>query len=80
MINSSTKRPLYVSTDGDAGPYIMVPVQQLEELRRLLDKSNVAYWVDEGAISLNGKPEITVVNLRRNADADAVQRLLDNAP
>lgn len=79
MIDISTNNPLRVSTDGDAGPYIMVPVEQIDHVRRLLDANNVPYWVDEVAISLDGKPEITVVNLGGGADADAVQAMLDNA-
>jgi hypothetical protein len=63
MIDSSTKSPLYVSTDGTAGPYIMVPVSQLAEVRRALDARKVRYWVDENAISLDGEPEVTVINL-----------------
>ena len=79
MIDASTKKPLYVSADGDAGPYIMVPVQQIDDVRTLLDANNIPYWVDEDAISLDGKPEVTVVNLGPGADAATVQKLLDNA-
>lgn len=79
MIDVSTKKPLYVSTDGDAGPYIMVPVQQIDDVRTLLDANNIPYWVDEDAISLDEKPEVTVVNLGHGADAATVQNILDNA-
>jgi hypothetical protein len=79
MNDLSTKKPLCVSIDGDAGPYIMVPVQQIAAVRALLDAKNISYWVDEDAISLDGKPEVTVVNLGHDADAAAVQELLDNA-
>lgn len=78
MIDASTSRPLYVSTDGDSGPYIMVPVRQIDDVRALLDANGVPYWVDEDAISLDGKPEVTVVNLGRGADPAAVQDILDN--
>lgn len=80
MIDISTKKPLHVSTDGDAGPYIMVPVQQIDDVRRLLDANDIHYWVDEMAVSLDGKPEITVVNLGRGADPEAVQSILDIVP
>ena len=30
MIDEMTKASLHVSTDGDAGPYLMVPVTQLD--------------------------------------------------
>ena len=79
MIDISTKKPLYVSTDGDAGPYIMVPVQQIDDVRTLLDDNNILYSVDEDAISLDGKPAVTVVDLGHGADAASVQSILDNA-
>jgi hypothetical protein len=72
--------PVYVSTDGDAGPYIMVPVVQLERVTTVLDSSHVAYWVDEEAISLDGKPEVAVINLRQGSNPAAIQTILDNIP
>jgi len=79
MTDVTTQRALQVSTDGTAGPYIMVPVSQLDDVKRLLDGARVPYWVDENAISLNGTPEIAVVNLGRVVDASAVQAVLDSA-
>ena len=79
MIDVSTKQPLSVSTESDAGPYIMVPVEQIDDVRGLLDANDVPYWVDEYAISLDGKPEVTVVNLDRGSDPAAVQSILNNA-
>ncbi|MDZ4658331.1 MAG: hypothetical protein SH868_12200 [Bythopirellula sp.] len=79
MIDVSTKNPVYVSTDGKAGPYIVVPVLQIEEVRTLLDANDVSYWVDEDAISLNGEPEITVINLGHGSEAATVQKILDSA-
>jgi hypothetical protein len=78
MIDTTTDKPLCVSTDGDAGPYIMVPVPQLERVRALLDANKVRYWVDEEAISLDGKPEVAVINLGRESDPKRIQRLLDS--
>lgn len=78
MTDTKTKKVLRVSTDGTAGPYIMVPVSQLEEVRRLLEVRGVRYWVEENAISLDGAPEVAVINLGRGGDADAVQAVLDS--
>ena len=80
MIDTTTRQPLYVSTDGNAGPYIMVPVTQLNDVRTLLDGNKVAYWVDEEAISVDGKPEIAVINLGHGSNSEMVQRLLDGIP
>ena len=78
MTDTTTKKPLRVSTDGTAGPYIMVPFAQLDDLRRLLDGRHIRYWVEENVISLDGGPEIAVVNLGRGGDAAAVQAVLDS--
>ncbi len=80
MMDTTTHRPLSVSTDGGAGPYIMVPVEQLDKVRVLLDTNKVSYWVDGEAISLDGKPEIVVVNLEHRSDPTMIQRFLDNIP
>jgi hypothetical protein len=78
MNDATTQQPLRVSTDGTAGPYIMVPVSQLDEVKRLLNNRQIHFWVDENAISLNGIPEIAVINLGRVADARVVQGILDS--
>jgi hypothetical protein len=80
MIDTTTRRPLYVSTGGGAGPYIMAPVSQLDDVRALLDAHRVSYWVDEEAISVDDRPEIAFVNLGLAADPAMVQRLLDSIP
>ena len=80
MIDTATRMPLSVSTDGDAGPYIMVPVGQLDKVILLLDANNVSYWVDEEAISLDGKPEVAVINLGHGSNPATVQSLLDSIP
>ena len=77
MTDATTQQRLRVSTDGTAGPYITVPVSQLDEVRELLKRRHIHYWVDENAISLNGTPEIAIVNLGRGADASVVQNILD---
>ncbi len=80
MIDTTTRLPLSVSTDGNAGPYIMVPVAQLDKVKALLDANKLPYWVDEEAISLDGKPEIAVINLGHRSDPATVQRLLNSIP
>ncbi len=74
MTDATTQQRLQVSTDGTARPYIAVPVSQLDEIKRLLDSERVHYWVDENAISLNGTPEVAVINLGRDADSRTVQK------
>lgn len=80
MIDMMTDKPVCVSTDGNAGPYIMVPVSQLENVIALLNAKKVHFWVDEEAISLDGKPEVVVINLGHGSDTERVQHLIDSIP
>jgi hypothetical protein len=74
-----TKDRLRISTDGVAGPYLMVPLAQLAGVRARLDRHSVRYWVDADAISLDGKPAVVVVNFGRAGDSARLQALLDEA-
>ena len=75
MIDASTRRPLRVQTSAGAGPYIMLRLDQLGEVTPLLDNEGIKYWVDDEAISIDGRPAMTVINLSRNTAPEAVQRL-----
>jgi hypothetical protein len=79
MTDSQAREKIRVSTDGTAGPYIMVPLEQLKRVRDLLDKNQVTYWVESDAISVDGKPAIAFINLGVSADANEVQALLNSA-
>jgi hypothetical protein len=80
MIDVTTKKPLTVSNEYPPAPYISLPVSQVEEVRRLLDSRNIGYWVDDIAISFDGNPEETVINLNRGTDVAVVQAILDSTP
>jgi hypothetical protein len=77
MIDEMTQGRLRISTDGIAGPYLMVPVTQLARVRHVLDRHAVRYWPDADAISLDGRPAIAVINFGRAGDASRIQLLLD---
>jgi hypothetical protein len=79
MIDSQTRRKLRVSIDGTAGPYIMVPVDQLSEVQELLDQNEIKHWAESDAISLDGGPAVAVINLGHDGDAAKVQSILDSA-
>lgn len=79
MIDSQTHSKIRVSTDGTAGPYIMVLADQLSLLRGALDEHKIRYWVDADTISLDGKPAIAIINLGHSGDAAQVQKILDDA-
>ena len=56
MIDSFTKKPIRVSDDDDAGPYIIVRLDQLGLVEKLLDDAGYHHDVDEDAISINDHP------------------------
>jgi hypothetical protein len=80
MIDTATQRPLRVSKYGTADPYIDVSVPQLDQVQQLLDDHNVRYSVDELVVSLDGGPEMAVIDLGPGGDASRVQSILDANP
>jgi hypothetical protein len=70
---------LLVSGEGNDRPYVRVAVSQVDEVRKLLDRDEVPYWVDSVAVSLNGRPAVVVINLGLEVDAARVQAILDEA-
>lgn len=80
MTDIITKKPLTVSTSSTAGPYLIVHEIQLKDICRVLDEGRVRYWVSEHAVSWNGAPERTIINLGHGGNAPEVQAILDSVP
>jgi hypothetical protein len=78
MIDVTTHKALRVSTEYPPSPSIEVADSQLDGLRRLLDRHNIRYWIDEHSISFNDGPFTTIVTLHRGTDIHAVQAILDS--
>jgi hypothetical protein len=55
----------------------MVPVDQLDQVRKLLHANDIPHWVDHNAISVDGRPAVAVINLSKKTDPRRVQVLLD---
>jgi hypothetical protein len=79
MIDARNGKRLQVLDGGDGGLYIKLIVDQLDEVRKRLDGEKIPYWVDSIAISIDGKPAVTVINLGHKNDAAQVQVILDKA-
>ena len=77
MTDSATKKPIRVSADETVGTSITLPVVQLDRVRDLLVANSVRFWVDHVAVSIDGRPPETVINLARGTDPVRVQALLD---
>lgn len=79
MTNATTQHPLQVSNVGTAGPYLRIPLTQLDDIKQLLDSKHIHYWVAEHAISLDDGPYFIIINFGRGADAAAIQSVLGGA-
>jgi hypothetical protein len=79
MIDTRNGKRLQVLDGGAGGPYIRITLDQLDEVRKVLDQEDIPYWVDSMAVSIDGKPAVTVINLGLNNDQGRVQAILDKA-
>ncbi len=79
MTDTATGRPIQISTESPSGPYMTVSVEVLEKVRKFLVDNDVPHWVEHLAISVNGGPAETVINLGRKVDSRHVQELLNAA-
>lgn len=77
MPSSSTDKPLYVSTDGTAGPYIIVTPEQLAPVVEALRSGGISFQVDQDAVLLNGARALAVIDLGMEADVPRVQLILE---
>ena len=79
MTDEITENRFRVRSDSIAGPFLMLPLTQVEAVREVLDRNAIRYWVDTFAVSLDGKPAKIVINFGRTEDAARIQAVLDEA-
>ena len=79
MMDQTTHKPFRIKSDEIAGPFLMLPLSELDRVRDALDRHSIRYWVDSEAISLDGKPAKIVINFGRTGDAERIQAVLDEA-
>ena len=74
----STKNvPLTVSTDGTAGPYVIVTPEQFGAVAEALRTDGVRFHVEEDAVLLSGAPALAVIDLGTRADVSRIQQILN---
>jgi hypothetical protein len=79
MINSITHEPIRVDKYPGAWPYVRVPLDQLDQVKKLLDRAGFRYSVAKNALSRDGEPNIIVkVSFEHRADVAALQALFDD--
>ncbi len=77
MSVATNEEQLCVSTDGTAGPFIIVPASRLDSVSHALSDAQISFTVEEDAVSLGGQPALSVVNLNEEANLERVQEVLD---
>jgi hypothetical protein len=77
MIDIELHTPLLIRTEGNAGPYLLVPIQQIENVEAVLRAARIAFSISRDAVQLNGHDAIALVDFGRRADAAAIQAVLD---
>lgn len=89
MVDKEGKR-VVVSTDGDAGPYVVSDPETIERVAKELAERGVPRSLRKGAVTTNpgsvGNPSTgdgvesvaDVVDLGKDADAEAIQEILDS--
>ena len=77
MSTRAAEAPLVVSTDGTAGPYIIVTADQLGPVLQTLRDQSIPLHVDDEAVMLDGRPALMVIDLDNDSDVGRVQAILD---
>jgi hypothetical protein len=68
MATSATDAPLTVSTDGSAGPYVIVNPDQYGPVAEALLADGVRFHVDQDAVLMAGAPALAIIDLGLEAD------------
>jgi hypothetical protein len=77
MSTSATDAPLTVSTDGTAGPYVIVTPDQYGPVAEALRAEGVPFHVDQDAVLMGGVPALAIIDLGIGAEVERIQRILD---
>jgi hypothetical protein len=78
MINSITNEPIRVSKHPEAWPYVRVPLDQLDQVKKLLDQAGLRYFVHVHAVAVDGEPYTVVVDFDHRVDVAAIQAVFDD--
>lgn len=69
-----------IATDARAGSYLIVPFEQVNAVKQVLDQAHIHYWLDRTDVSMSGGPVHSVINFGKNANVGHhIQEFLDRA-
>ncbi len=67
---------LYVSTDGTAGPYIMMPVEYQEDVEKILQDLGIKdFWADMNPVRMDGELAFNVININKHVSPEKIQQV-----
>ena len=66
-----------VSPGGKAGPYIMTPVQYVEQIREFLKNRGIRFNIDHASYKTRDVPEFTVFDISRDTTEEQVTEIKD---
>lgn len=78
MIDVELNDRLTVHTEGDAGPYLMVPIQQLAQVEAVLHNAHITYSLSRDVVQVDGHDADALIDFGRRADPARIQTILDN--
>lgn len=77
MTNPVDQKPISVIDTQVAGPAVYVPIDRLDEVRRMLEAANFRYWHAEYAVGLFGETPVLRFQFARGTPLGAVQSAFD---
>ena len=80
MTDIELKKPLAVRNEGKAGPYLLVSIEQIEEVESVLSGAKIPYLLSREAVEFEGHHAIAMIDFGRRADPSTIQAALDSAP
>jgi hypothetical protein len=76
-IMATELKPVEVLTDCEAGPYIMTPVQYVDQIREFLEKRRIRFNIDRRTYKTQRFPEFTAFNISRDTTDEQVAEISD---
>lgn len=79
MINKVTKEPIRIHPQEGAWPFISLPLEQLADVKRVLEANSIRYYTTGTGVSVHDGPFFALIDLAYDTDVSQVQALLDAA-
>ncbi len=76
MIDNTTGMRIEVLSDGNAGPYVVVPESQAHEVRDLLRINDISFTENAKSIR-SGNGNDTIFGFGKGADVNIIQSVFD---